>query len=166
MDWQAANIFLVSVLVCITAYYAWQVKKQTDQMEKNRRMERLQREMDDLISELHSRYSEHSDDLYFNNLPLVIGKDMPDYMDPKLFYAMHQFWTGIKKNLYLTPKATRDGIRKFLEFKLGERDIRFSPDTYADWKEKLRNAVDDRHKELTQELEEEIRTKHWWQFWR
>jgi cytochrome oxidase assembly protein ShyY1 len=45
MDWQAAgvisNSILVFALICITAYYAWQVKKQTDQMEKNRRIERL-----------------------------------------------------------------------------------------------------------------------------
>jgi len=137
MNWQAAgvisNIILVFALVCVTIYYAWQTKKQTDLMEKNRRIERLHREMDDLISLLYSRCS---DEFYFSNLPLIIGKDLPDYMEPKLFYTAHQFWRDVKKNLYLTPKTTRDGIRKFLEFKLGERDIGGSLDTYNDWRKK------------------------------
>jgi hypothetical protein len=107
------------------------------------------REMDVLIGPLYSRRSSY----YFNDTPILAGlaglmRDRPD------FWEARAFWMDIKKNLYLTPKATRDEIRKFSEFKLGERNISGSKDTYTDWLKKITDAVTDRYKVLTPELEE------------
>jgi hypothetical protein len=145
MDWL---IILTGVLILITAYYAWQTKRQADHAEKIRKIEHLQREME-FISDLYGRLG---DKFYFNSLPLKVGGDMPD-MDRLLFYAAYEFWRNAKKNMYLTPKPTRDRIKKFVELKIGQRDIDGQLSTYNEWKKEITDAVEDRYKEITNELE-------------
>jgi coenzyme F420-reducing hydrogenase alpha subunit len=160
MDWL---IILTGALILITAYYAWQTKRLADHAEKIRKIERLQREME-LISDLYSR---RDDKFYFNSLPLIVGGDFPDSMDHALFYAAYEFWINAKKNMYLTPKPTRDRIKKFVELKLGQRDIVGQLSTYNAWKKEITDAAEDRYMEITKELEKmEEEPKHQWQFWK
>jgi hypothetical protein len=127
-----------------------ETKKQLE-LKKARKIDRLHKEMNDLIGPLYSRLS---DKFYFNSLSLIADRDLPDYQNPELFYAAHQFWRDIKKNIYLTPKTTPDEIKNFMELKLGERDLTGQISTYNDWKHKITEAVEERYKEISNDLEE------------
>jgi hypothetical protein len=63
------------------------------------------------------------------------------------------FWRNIKKNLFLTTPKARKKIKDYLDIKLGIRDMSYNISGYNQDFEGLANAVEDRYKELQDELD-------------
>jgi hypothetical protein len=154
------------VLVIFTAFlwkstekYAKLTEKDLKEKERTRQIERLNKEMDDIIGQLYSRLE---DRIYFNIESFdfdVIGDTPHD----KAQYNSSEFWRNIKRNLYLTTPGTRKAIKSYLEIKIGIKDYG-EDETNQSYQKDLKNiiyVVEERYKEITKNLEklEEIRTK-------
>jgi hypothetical protein len=162
-----AQIFMAFVLALFTAFLWWSTNKYakiTEEdlklKEKNRRIERLHKELDNIIGPIYSKLGYDSklpDKNYFNNAKIWGSMPLTQPMDDigKATYIALEFWRGIKKNMYLTTDETRKKIKPYLELKVGTRTWQTETDDgYRQDLKDITNAVEDRYKKLTVELDE------------
>lgn len=140
MDPLWVSVFVTSVLVLITGWYAWQVRKQTDFL----KIDRLVKEMDKLVAPLYSKIGD-------NNIFL---KGSPGYrvsssvVDQEYF----KFWDEVKRNKYLAPDYLRLAIDNCLKNKNDKVGDRTQDTAYVQAESELFEAIKRRYSELEKEL--------------
>lgn len=140
-----------------TDKYAKITERDLELKEKIRQIERLHKELDNIIGPIYSKLGYQSklpDQNYFNNR--VVWGTQPGFdSTSKVDCKASVFWSDIKKNLYLTIPETRKKITAYLEIKAGTN--RWLGETDSGYKKDLENMTDavvDRYEKLTKELDE------------
>jgi hypothetical protein len=156
-----AQFFMAFVLALITAFfwkstdkYAKLTEKDLEMKAKIRAIERLHKELDNIIGPL---YSKLGDPIYFNNSPINWTMWHPDEAKMQGTYRGSEFWRDIKKNLYLTnyEPETRKNIKQYLNIKLGTKKWLSETDPgYVKDLKNITDTVEDRYEKLTKELDQ------------
>ncbi|MGD0953563.1 MAG: hypothetical protein ABR985_14430 [Methanotrichaceae archaeon] len=117
-----AQIFMALVLALFTSFlwkstdkYAKLTEKDLKVKEKIRQIERRHKELDNIIGPLYSKlrgFSKPPDQNYFNPR-MVWGAIAYDDPETKIDPKACEFWSDIKKNLYLTTPETRKMIEEY-----------------------------------------------------
>jgi hypothetical protein len=144
LNWDAistiSNIILVAALVCITWWYAKQVKKQTEFM----KIDRLVKEMDKFVAPLYSKIGDN----------IIFQKGVPGYIDsirPR-DQGYFRFWDEIKQAKYLGPDYLRSAMDNYLRNKSNKVDDRTRDASYEKAETELFEAIKKRYSELENEL--------------
>jgi hypothetical protein len=144
LNWDAistiSNIILVGALVIVTLWYAKQVKKQTEFM----KIDRLAKEMDNLVAPLYSKIG----DIH------TFLKGTPGYRDANLprVQGYFRFWDEIKQTKYLGSDYLRSAIDNYLRNKSDKVDDRARDASYEKAETELFEAIKKRYSELENEL--------------
>ena len=156
----AAQLFVAFVLAMFTAFlwnstekYANLTNTDLELKARIRRIERLHKELDCIIGPLYSRLN---DPIYFNSKITNWEKWYPNDARLQYEYRGSDFWREIRKMLYLTTENTRNGIKGYLNIKLGLVDIQENKDhpTYRKALEDITYVVEERYEYLVKELDE------------
>lgn len=124
--------------------------------EKNRKIDSLNKEADNLIGKL---YSNLGNPLYFHSRSVALKPFYPNPAELKDtfhdFDKDSEFWRDVKKNLYLTTPETRKKIRGYLDIKLGKKSFGGDENNsrYQDYLKMITEAVEDRYKEIMEEID-------------
>ena len=178
-----AQIFMALVLALFTAFlwkstdkYAKLTGKDLEMKERIRRIERCHKELDTSIGPLYSKLGydpKLPNKNYFNKNKVWGAKPFVTSVRARAGYIESEFWSEIKKNLYLTTNETRKGIKAYLAIKVGTKTwLAETDDGYKRNLKDITDAVENRYKKLTDELAElekyaeEIKKKGggWWIF--
>lgn len=195
------NAVLTFFLILITAYYAWQTHDQSIAManqlmetQRDRKIDRLNREMTLLIEPLYSVFRKYPSMVEFmaypwgrkHNVPSGQGERENDYINytkkednPQKFDLLHEpeakMVDVMRSYQYLAQSDLRHLIMTFLAFYPYGKQENFH-DIYENLKgisveiDKLVKARYDRIayelRELESPTEKEIKKKVWWQFWK
>jgi len=156
----SAQVFLAFVLAIITLFlwkstdkYAKLTERDLNDKEIIRQIERLNKEMDNIIGKLNS---ELGNPIYFNPRAINLTTTMMAEMESdQKFYSDSDFWRDIKKNLYLTTPETRKEIKDYLDIKLGIATFGGGEanSSYRQSLKKITDVVEDRHKAIIDELD-------------
>jgi hypothetical protein len=148
-NWDAigpvSNIILVTCLILITIYYAYQTYKQAEAMRKTLLKDRLYKEMEQLVSPL---YSNIGNPQLFSQLEfigrVVTGGD-------RLVEYNWDFWENIKQNKYLGTVELINAIDNYLaQRKTNIRD--FDNTLYPQAENLLCEAIRRRKGQLSEEI--------------
>lgn len=145
IDWQIINtiadILLTGVLVCITWWYAHQIEKRAG-------TDRLQKEMDLLISPLYAKSQGPLKAVYFikgssGNIDSVRPRDR-EYFD---------FWDNVLRNKYLGPEYLQSALENYY-FKNKTNDVmdRKRDSEYEKAEGELIEKISTRYNELQKEI--------------
>lgn len=154
-NWEAlgviSNIILVSGLVLITAYYAWQTRKQANIMYKNmeynkhiRRLDQLREEMNKLVGPL---YGKKGNKKFFPN--------SPHGSNDILYKEYCIFWSEIQQNIYLSKSDELiDALRNYIDKKKTFSDTKSEENRISVEKsrELLNEQIDARYDELKSKI--------------
>jgi hypothetical protein len=144
LDWQMVNtiadIILTAALIGITWWYAHQIQKRAH-------IDRLQKEMDLLISPLYIKSQSGLKSIYFM-------KGVPGYFESARLRDKEyfQFWNNIMCNKYLGPNYFQSALDNYLKNKTNEVDDRVQDCGYEDAEKELIKMINKRYKDLQKEL--------------
>jgi hypothetical protein len=140
IDWQMintlANIALTGALVGITWWYA-------NQIEKRAHADRLQKEMDLLVSPLYAKSQGILKPIYFI-------KGSPGYFDSGRIRDREyfDFWDNILRNKYLGPNYLQVALDNYMKNKTNEVSVKTRDPEYEEAEKYLIEMIIMRYKEL------------------
>lgn len=143
-NWDAINGILVLVLVVITGFYAWQVRKETKSAEKDRKRNKILEEVQKVLNPFINKMNEELDTIdkresFSYSKQIGFGQKFKEFFDLKADYS-YAFWDIIDNSSTL----------KCLKHKLR------SNDELSGELNKLYVKIE---KELTTEFERELKFK-------
>ena len=139
-NWDAistiANSFLVLVLILVTIYYAREIKKQTQFIEKDR----LSKEMDVLVAPLYAKIG--------NSNIFMKGASGYRASNNKQHLEYHSFWDKISENKYLGSDNLLFSIDDYLKNKSNTVGDNTRDPSYEKAEKELFEAIKKRYSEL------------------
>ena len=159
-----AQVLMALVLALFTAFslkstdkYTKITEKDLELKEKIRRIERIHKELDNIIGVLSSNLGESiksPEANYFSNKSILGYEDFIANDQNQKYIKAAVFWRDIKKNLFLTTPEARKKIKDYLDIKLGIKNRSNDISGYNQDFKGIAEAVEDRYKKLQDELDE------------
>jgi hypothetical protein len=140
VNWDAVSTIsttiLTAALICITWWYAAQI-------EKRAKKDRMQEEMDLLISPLYSKSHSELKSIFFM-------KGSPGYYDSgrNREQAYFQFWDNIRRYQYLGPEYLHSALEFYFTTKSHTVGDNSRDSAYDDAEKKLFKEIERRYSEL------------------
>lgn len=141
-------------VVLVTLVYAITTSEQRDvmftqleEMQRDQKIQRLNKEMDNIVGPLYSRLD---DPHIFNPNPLISKFGYVDGILHQPSYEEYVFWEGIKQNKYLTPHNLRAAIDSYLKIRTHSSDP--TDQNFITATNEVRRSATSRYDEIVTEL--------------
>ncbi len=159
-----AQVLMALVLALFSAFlwkstdkYAKITEKDLEMKERIRHIERLHKELDNIIGPLYSKMDDHTAPFFI--LVSHSSEGAPFYQE------IFAFWRDIKKNIYLAPRDLQESLGNYLKarqkFRMAQKDTTTPGEESTAARtlfdkaiEDLKPKIENRYNELNKQLEE------------